>query len=315
MKQRLVTGAMIFAVLVLVVFARNLSTYIFDAFVLGLAVLGSYEMTKLLAKSNLYNNKYVAIGYPVVAYAIYLFSILVDMKWYMILLMELSFLIVVTGLLAVWGILNSKSTRNEISTRNLKIKNDTFSIYKALHTLFACVYPSLLIMSLVVINNIPSMDYLFNVVNQHLASISTFAIILTLIIPIFTDTFAYLTGSIFKGKKLCPGISPNKTISGAVGGVIWAMVGSILLFVIFNAMPTFNELFTTIGLEFWHLIIVGFVGSIACICGDIFESYLKRKAQVKDSGNLLPGHGGILDRIDSHLFCAPIVMIFILIIL
>ena len=250
MKQRLITGAMIFAILVLVVFARNLSTYIFDAFVLTLAVLGAFEMTKLLAKSNYYNNKYVAIGYPIIAYAIYIFSILVDMKWYMVLLMELSFLIVAIGLLAVWGIVNTKGTRNEIATRNLKIKTDTFSIYKALHTMFACVYPTLLILAFVVLNNLESLHYLYNVTFEHLAYLSTFAIVLTLIIPIFADTFAYLTGSIFKGKKLCPKISPNKTISGAIGGTIWAMLGALLLFVIFDAMTPYNDMFTTLGIEF-----------------------------------------------------------------
>lgn len=120
---------------------------------------------------------------------------------------------------------------------------------------------------------------------------------------------------LFKGPKLCPKISPNKTISGALGGVIWGIIGSLAIFLIFNAIAEYNEAFVYVGFEFWQFIIIGFVASIMCVLGDIFESYLKRKARVKDSGDILPGHGGILDRMDSHIFCAPIVFLFLMILL
>ena len=87
------------------------------------------------------------------------------------------------------------------------------------------------------------------------------------------------------------------------------------MFLIFNAIPSFNEAFAFAGFQFWHFIILGLIASILCECGDLFESYLKRKAGLKDAGDILPGHGGILDRMDSHLFCAPVVFVFLIILL
>ncbi len=313
MKQRIITGAMILAVLILVLFARNISTYIFDAFVVILATIGAYEMTNLLAKSNMYNNKYVPIFYPIFAYAIYILCISLDLKWYMILLIELSILILIAGLLALFGITFTKRTNNEIKTRNLKIRSDTFSIFKALHTLFACLYPTVLIFGLILINNFGTASYVFVKSKEYLTLFATFGLVITFVIPIFTDTFAYLTGSLIRGKKLCPNISPNKTISGAIGGLLWGGASAVVAFLIFNSVPKYAEMFADFGAQFWHFIIIGLIASVLCQLGDLFESKLKRNANVKDSGNLLPGHGGILDRIDSHLFCAPAIFFALLI--
>ena len=312
MKQRTVTGAMVIAILILVLFARNLSTYVFDAFVVVLATIGAYEMTNLLAKANMYNNKYVPICYPIVAYGVYILCASLEMKWYMILLIELSVLILVVGFLALYGIIFTKQTNNEIKTRNLKIKSDTFSIFKAMHTLFACLYPTALIFGWILINNMGNFAYVFSKTQQELQLFATFVLILTFIIPIFVDTFAYLTGTLIKGKKLCPSISPNKTISGAVGGLVWGTIASVVTFLIFNAIPKYNEVFTSFGVKFWQFLIIGLIASVLCQLGDILESKLKRNANVKDSGNILPGHGGILDRIDSHLVCSIFIFISVL---
>ena len=315
MKQRTMTGAIIVATIILVLIARQLSTYIFDAFILLLALEATYEITNILAKMGCYNNKYFACAYPFFAYGLYILGLMTSMQWYMLLLIELLLIIVFFVVLAFMGIIFSRRTKNEIETRNLKIKVERFSMYKTIHTMFAYFYPALLMMFFIAINNLSNMSYLLNVPVEHLSLIAFFAIILTFTIPIFTDTFAYLTGMLFKGPKLCPKISPNKTISGALGGVSWGIIGSLAIFLIFNAIAEYNEAFVYVGFEFWQFIIIGFVASIMCVLGDIFESYLKRKAKVKDSGDILPGHGGILDRMDSHIFCAPIVFLFLMILL
>ncbi len=108
------------------------------------------------------------------------------------------------------------------------------------------------------------------------------------------DIFAFLGGTFFGKHKLYPKISPNKTYEGLAG----AMVGSVMV-----ALP-FSLLFIprlTIGSCIWIAIALGFLGQL----GDFTESMLKRSAQVKDSGALIPGHGGMLDRLDSFLFSAP----------
>ena len=109
-----------------------------------------------------------------------------------------------------------------------------------------------------------------------------------------TDIGAFFTGKAI-GKTKFSDTSPNKTIEGVIGGIIIATI-----------FGTYIGLYIV---PFWVAFIVTFVTSIASVFGDLFESYLKREAGVKDSGDLLPGHGGILDRIDGFLFGAPMMII------
>jgi len=112
---------------------------------------------------------------------------------------------------------------------------------------------------------------------------------------ILTDTGAYYVGRAIGRHKLAPGISPGKTIEGSVGGFLFAVAaGAICRMTFFREVPLVDA-----------LVLGAAIGIISQI-GDLAESMLKRGAGVKDSGTLLPGHGGILDRIDSVLFCAPI---------
>ncbi len=113
------------------------------------------------------------------------------------------------------------------------------------------------------------------------------------------DTSAYYFGSYLGRHKLCPAVSPGKTIEGSVGGLAAnLLVGSIVKFFFLPELP-------------WVLSLILFlVMGIAGQAGDLFESMLKRSSKVKDSGGLLPGHGGFLDRIDALLFAAPVAYFF-----
>ena len=117
-------------------------------------------------------------------------------------------------------------------------------------------------------------------------------LIYLVLICILTDLGGYIFGKTFKGKKLTK-ISPNKTYSG--------MFGSFLLPLVFAIFYTYTLSFTDYNVIILTTILVSLVSQ----CGDLFISYLKRKAKVKDTGNMLPGHGGILDRIDGILFAVP----------
>ncbi|NIA03691.1 MAG: phosphatidate cytidylyltransferase [Nitrospirae bacterium] len=109
-----------------------------------------------------------------------------------------------------------------------------------------------------------------------------------------TDVGAFFTGKAI-GRTKFSDTSPNKTIEGVIGGILIATLTG-----------TYAGLFIA---PFWTALIVTFVTSLSSVFGDLFESYLKREAGVKDSGDLLPGHGGILDRIDGYLFGAPMMII------
>lgn len=112
-----------------------------------------------------------------------------------------------------------------------------------------------------------------------------------------TDVFAYFTGSFLGKHKLCPKISPKKSVEGAIGGAIGGTASVLILYAVFDnfffANPVHNYL--AVGL-------IAFVLSIVSMCGDLSASVIKRNFGVKDFGNLVPGHGGVMDRFDSEVF-------------
>ncbi len=129
---------------------------------------------------------------------------------------------------------------------------------------------------------------------------------LIFIIAFGTDIFAYFSGMLLGKHKLCPNLSPKKTVEGAVGGVIGSMVFSVLFGVFFLAQGH------ALSIRF---IIMACIGSVVAQLGDLTASAFKRKMGIKDYGNLIPGHGGILDRFDSVLFVAPYLYFYIALIL
>ena len=120
-------------------------------------------------------------------------------------------------------------------------------------------------------------------------------VLLSMIITFMSDTGAYFSGRFLGKHKLYPVVSPKKTIEGAVGGMI-AATGSAYLFV---------SQVDALDFSLADCLVMGIVGSLFAIVGDLVESLMKRAFGVKDSGNLIPGHGGILDRVDALIFCVP----------
>lgn len=110
------------------------------------------------------------------------------------------------------------------------------------------------------------------------------------------DICAFLVGSALKGPKLWPRFSPNKTWSGFFGGLAGAMGAAVLV-----------EALSDVELAWWTAALVGLAGGLATMAGDLWESMLKRRFGVKDSGDLIPGHGGLLDRVDGLMFAAIVI--------
>ncbi len=124
-------------------------------------------------------------------------------------------------------------------------------------------------------------------------------VLLLLAVIVISDSAQYYTGRALGRRPLAPTISPKKTIEGAIGGVVFGMLAMIVGGRYVFATPT------------WLLALIGAAISLLGIVGDLFESLLKRSAGLKDSSTLIPGHGGVLDRIDSWLFAAPVYYIFV----
>ncbi len=138
-----------------------------------------------------------------------------------------------------------------------------------------------------------------------LESNSLVALTLLFAVSPLADTFAFFTGMLFKGEKLCPSISPKKTISGAIGGLLSGTGGGILVYAVLNAQ---NRVAYSGSVDpYVYFALIGFVAAAFTEIGDLAESYIKRRVGVKDSGKLLPGHGGLLDRVDGMSFAAPFI--------
>ncbi len=137
---------------------------------------------------------------------------------------------------------------------------------------------------------------IFDAINQQQPSVKLNLLYL-LFICICSDVGGFIFGKVFKGKKLTK-ISPNKTINGSIGSFILPLI----------LVPIFFYILPKEFINIFDLVILAITVSLICQIGDLFISFLKRKANVKDTGDLLPGHGGILDRIDGIVFALPLGM-------
>ena len=144
----------------------------------------------------------------------------------------------------------------------------------------------------------------FGIAGGVLAGAADFLIVLIIGVTIFTDTFAYFTGRAIGGPKVAPAISPKKTWAGLVGGMIGAALWVVLWVVAIDGGivgPRF-ELGLSLGAEnLGSAALLGAGLALVAQAGDFFESWLKRRAGVKDSSKLIPGHGGVFDRIDGMI--------------
>jgi phosphatidate cytidylyltransferase len=136
-----------------------------------------------------------------------------------------------------------------------------------------------------------------------------FLVMYLVVVTKFTDMGAYLIGSTIGKHKLIPRISPNKTWEGSIGGVLAAVGGSFLCWHVLH-----GEL-RAANFNVPDIVALGILLGIAAIIGDLAESFIKRQAGVKDSSNILPGHGGALDLIDSFLFTAPLLYVYLRLVL
>ena len=127
------------------------------------------------------------------------------------------------------------------------------------------------------------------------------ALLLVFVISSFADSGAYIIGSIVRGKQLSPLISPKKTISGFIGGLIGGALGAFLVWLVF---PAAKGVFVAAAWEWVIYIVVGIVAAAVSVFGDLVEGAIKRKVGIKDMGNIMPGHGGVLDRVDAMMYVA-----------
>lgn len=262
MLKRVITGAVLCACMVGIFFLREISDLFFDGLVFAMILGSMYELAKAFSKIDV---KCDLVGLIV-------YAVLYGAGYYTLGLTGVFFALVLSAIIVlVCFTFSTKTTINDL-----------------LATIFVMIYPTLFLY--------------FALVFNHQAN-GLLLILLVLTISTFTDTFAYFVGSIIKGKKLCPKISPKKTIAGAVGGFIGGIVAAILIYFCFEVWQIFGyQTLIMGGSSILPYVIVGAIGAVFNEIGDLASSQIKRKTGIKDFGNIFPGHGGVLDRIDGFCF-------------
>ncbi len=297
MKKRSITSLIIVLVVAAMIGCKflpyTIGTYIFDIFVLIIAMIAAVEMCNIMGYLNKPVNKIFSFIYPIFNFIVLIIALKFSQIYWIFITELISIFAYFVVVLLTEGLINNNSFKDKVKT--------------SFNTIITCLYPSLLFCCMLIINH---SDSYFNITN-----ISVVFILLLIAITFLTDSFAFLIGSLLKGPKLAPKISPGKTISGAIGGVLGGIAGAMLVYLLVYNVDMFSSLLTTYNISWWGFLLIGLFGSIVDQLGDLFESFIKRKAQIKDSGNILPGHGGMLDRIDAMTFTAFYLLIVVIILL
>lgn len=286
MLKRILTAIVLLAVVLGTLFGlRQFSLFYVDALILVCMAIGVYEMFGAFRAA-----KYKPMAIPLIIAVIGIYPAL----WF---LRE-------TGIVAVIAV--TVMIALTIFTFDHKYELKDF-----LSTAFILFYPIVLLSIFFLINGKTTLGD--NPVNENYGDM--IGIMLALFIPVFTDTFAYFTGMAIGGKKLCPEISPKKTIAGAVGGIIGGIAASVMVFLLFDFYGVFDSmkninvhaLTTNMNVSLAIYMVIGLVGAVVSEVGDLAASWIKRRAGIKDFGKIFPGHGGIMDRLDSIMFVLPII--------
>ncbi len=276
MKTRIITALVGIVVLILVLFTFD--TIVFNLVVAGISLLAMHEV-------------YAALGFERTDWPLYAvlvpYTLIVMLSTYQhirALVMVASFLVVL------------------FYSIYLVVRNGVVSYQKVSGLLLFsgiimyCFYSLIFLKKL-----LPVAEYGYDAV---------FFILLILCFAWGGDTCAYFAGRAFGKHKLCPVVSPKKTVEGAIGGVLGTMVFGVAATLIYSAAADRMEIFTqsNIGVSMFVVIaLLGIVAAVLGIYGDLFASVVKRQCGIKDYGIIFPGHGGILDRFDSVMFIAPFV--------
>ncbi|MBQ9942283.1 MAG: CDP-archaeol synthase [Christensenellaceae bacterium] len=260
MLKRTIVGAGLLAVLLALVWLHGI--YLQVAVVL-MALGTQYEMIKTLKTGGIKPVSVVLYAFTLLVLPVYRF--LGGLSGVFVLQMFAVILLFVAGIIF-----------------------DAFNFESIVSSVFTLYYPQLFFVFLYMIILLPDVE------------LSRLIILMAFATAACTDVFAYFIGSLFGKKKLCPNISPKKTVEGALGGLVGGIVGSMIVAILFDNGRV-------------HLVeyaILALVLSALAQIGDLAASVVKRRYGVKDFGSIFPGHGGLLDRFDSMLFIMPIIYMF-----
>lgn len=306
MKQRITTGLILGVVVVAVFLLRLLSPYIFDIAVCAMIIVASNEVARVYNRSGHVNDSTLITFYPLLCFVTTFLGYTFEYKIYHVILANLGLIVLLTF---VEMIICLAIRKKVIAEKDENFKFSSYFINRTRLTAFLMLYPSFILSPLFIFNHLGNFSYL--TMPQTNIDFSLFFMILFILTTVATDTFAYFVGRSLKGPKLCPYISPNKTISGAIGGVVGAVIIGFGVYGIYCALGL-----SVNTIQPYLVIIYTVLASVISQLGDIFASIIKRRARTKDYSSIFPGHGGFMDRLDgisfNCIFSLAFFMLFIL---
>ncbi len=308
MKKRLLTSLIILIVTALFVASRYYTTYAMDAFIGILAVVGCVEVTKVLERKRMFTNVVLVGCFPAIMYIAMTIGIINKRDWLNYIVYFVAILLILFLVNFLFTYLCTSVTHKEKDRFGVYDSDAKYAFNKSMNSAFVMIYPAILFVCMLFINHY--FDFAFvetTIQNSNLLVL--FFVVLLFAITMITDSMALVVGTTLKGPKLCPTISPNKTISGAIGGFVFGTIGGVLVYYLFSLNININEVFMAIDLTWWKVLIVSMIASVVGQIGDIVASKLKRSARVKDYGTIFPGHGGVMDRVDGLIFNALVILI------
>lgn len=291
MKQRVISGicymAILLAFFLLKIFVHD---FCFDVLIYAFALLGTFEILRAMKDrmteaERLIVFVFTVICIPACALSEYYFR-------YGLHVTSVCFVAMGTVLLSLLVLRHEETTPENLGV-----------------AFFSSLYPTLLLMVLVLVNHVSDpvaiLQGKYPEALGNIAFNSDLLIVLVFAVSPVSDTFAFFFGRAFKKQfpdKLAPDISPNKTIIGGIGGLVGGVVTAAIIYFVYNALTGVGYVYMQIWLPVY--LAIGFLAAAATEFGDLVESCIKRKLGIKDMGNIIPGHGGVLDRIDGTLFAS-----------
>lgn len=252
LEKRIISASILIVIILLSVF----NIWVFNIAITAFIIIGLYEFFTMLEKKGIMIYKYFGIGMGAIIPLSILTRFEPTKKW------ELLFIVLTLIFLIMM---------------QFKRRENSGVIVDISTTLFGILYVSWFLSFLIKIRSFPDGVGLLGLV---------------LLVTKLGDIGAYLIGTRFGRTPLLPRVSPKKSVEGAVGGLVFSVLGALVA-------KEFTDF------SYTHLLFIGIILGVLGQLGDLSESLIKRDCQVKDSGNILPGMGGILDEVDSLLFTAP----------
>lgn len=286
--KRIVTGAVLLTILFFfLLYLRPIEIRSVDALIMIFLVAGMYEMYKATRKGG--NNTMLSplILFCVIIYPLHFFFLDIGI----IMAFALS---VVLALVLFTFALNKPDEEGK--------RTQKYDLKDLGTTLLALIYPGVFVA-------------MFMTVNYNAGDL--IAIFMMLFVPLTDDAMAFFIGSKFGKHKLIPSISPKKSVEGLIGGIIGGLIAQVCIFLLFDGFGVFdnvsNILIPAISDKLYISIPIYFVLGILLIgadfAGDLVASRIKRIVGIKDYGKIFPGHGGVMDRLDSLIFAMPVVYV------